>query len=134
MSETKQGIWIKLISENRTDFYTDKLKFEVGKTTVAPDWDSKSECGGGIHFSHSLYSILSNTNHNNCGYLIEVKPVSEIVELKNKVKAREIEVIRELSFKEWLETLDINDSDEWNRLMRACKTNEWNSVFNNLKK
>lgn len=49
-------MWIKIISPDKTDFWTGKLKFLEGAIVSVPDdeWNPKPECGGGIHISKSL--------------------------------------------------------------------------------
>lgn len=39
------------VKDDYTDFYTGKIKFLIGTTVIAPDWDNdkKKECGGGFH-------------------------------------------------------------------------------------
>jgi hypothetical protein len=114
-------MWIKIVSPQMTDFYSGKLKFEVGKVTASPVWNPEPVCGGGIHFSRSLNTVLQNTKHNGTGYLIEVQPQGLLIEFEGKAKAPSVKTIRVLSAEEWLETLSQDDSDWENRLMRACK-------------
>ena len=115
-------MWIKLISENKTDFYTGHLKFEVGKITSIPDkWDPAPECGNGIHFAKNIFTILDNTKHNGKGFLVEIEPVGDIVTFDNKDKSKEIITKRIITPDEFLEEIKADDPDNWNRLMRACK-------------
>ena len=43
------------------DFYTGKVKYEIGKTVSAPDWDKHytSECGAGLHLCPAPFLALS---------------------------------------------------------------------------
>ena len=106
--EKKQKLFYKLTREDGTDCFSGKIKFEVGKTTKAPNWDSEPYCGGGIHFGDARTSLM-NTSDPRRAFLIE--PVGEIIELQpGKFKAREIKVIKEINLPELLTRLS-NDKD-----------------------
>jgi hypothetical protein len=53
---SKKIILYKYVKHDYTDFYSGKIKYEVGKTVEAPDWnaDNDIECGGGLHLSSSI--------------------------------------------------------------------------------
>ena len=145
------NMFIKIVSENMTDWKTGKLKFEVGKITMAPDFNSEKKCGGGIHYAEGLVTVLENTEYNSKGCLIEVIPEGRIIKFHNKYKAEGVIVKRIITIPEWLETISETDPDrrnrllraakfgletisetdpdEWNRLLRAAKTGDWNCVF-----
>ena len=42
------------------DFYTGRIKYELGKEITCPDWDSSTnrECGGGLHVSPTPHDAL----------------------------------------------------------------------------
>ena len=116
-------MWIKIIAPDKTDFYSNTIKFEPGQISSISDkeWNPEPICGGGIHFSQSLNSVLENTQHKGSGYLIEVEPIGPIVIIDDKAKAKSIKVVRFLTIPEWLEELKADDSDWLNRLLRVAK-------------
>ena len=65
VSEKKgKVILYKSVSSDLTDFYTGRVKYEIGKEVVCPDWDDNidRECGGGLHLSPSIdHCKLFNT-------------------------------------------------------------------------
>lgn len=128
-------MWIKLISGNKTDFYTGKLNFNVGQVSAITDgeWNPNPECGGGIHFAKSIFTLLENTKHNGKGFLVEVEPIGSIIEFNDKAKAKTIIVKRIITPDEFIEELKADDPDYLNRRMRACKTEQWDTIFNFLK-
>ena len=115
-------MWIKIISPDKTDFWTGRLKFELDKIVGVPDseWNPEPVCGGGIHFSESLITILGNTKHKGTGYLIEVEPIGEIIKIDNKSKSQSVKVKRFLTIPEWLDQIKADDPDGLNRLLRAA--------------
>ena len=53
------------------------VRYAVGEVTMAPDWDPKPECGGGIHYAEGLDDWMPELG---AGYhLIEGEPVGPTV-------------------------------------------------------
>lgn len=122
-------MYLKLVREDWTDFYSGKYQFRPGEKVEVDDFNPQPVCGGGIHYSKSLLSVFVNTNHNWSGRLIEIIPDSIEIDLGEKKKTKIVKVVRLLSPTEWLETLSPDDADCWNRLLRAANTGDWTPVF-----
>lgn len=122
-------MYIKLVREDWTDFYSGKYQFRPGGKVEVENFNPRPVCGGGIHYSKSLFSAIKNTNHNGSGRLIEIIPDEIEIDLGDKKKTKAVRVVRSISPTEWLETLSPDDADWWNRLLRAAKTDDWTTVF-----
>jgi hypothetical protein len=93
----------KFVSENYTDFYTGKIKYEIGKIIKCPDWnsDSNHECGGGLHLGATAF-YAKFFNKDNGGHLLECEvKLNDIVihpkpQYPFKVRVKELKVLREL--------------------------------------
>jgi hypothetical protein len=54
-------ILYKSVRENYASSHTDRVKYIIGKETIAPDWDKspKIECGNGLHLSPTVKQVMS---------------------------------------------------------------------------
>ena len=54
-------ILFKSVQSNFCSFYTGIVKYEIGKETIAPDWDATDtiECGKGLHLSPTIQQAVS---------------------------------------------------------------------------
>jgi len=90
---------LKLVSDTWTGVHwqaRQDVTYAVGKVTMAPDWDPRPVCGGGIHYAEGPCDYMPEPASN--GHLIEVEPVGETVRIDNgKSKAQGIRVIREIT-------------------------------------
>jgi len=86
--------------KNNTDFYTGGVKYDIGKTVIAPDWDSKytGECGKGLHLSPTPFMALQFNN----GKVLKCRvKKSDCRMIKNptyptKIRCKQVEVIEEV--------------------------------------
>jgi hypothetical protein len=101
--ESKKIILYKFVQHDYTDFYTSKIKYEIGKTVKAPDWDKNLnvECGGGLHLSPSV-EICKNFNKSNNGHALRCEVlISDIVvhptpQYPNKIRCKKCFVVEEI--------------------------------------
>ena len=47
----------KITNIEGRDFWTDSIKYEVGKIVEAPDWKKTPECGKGLHLVDDINKI-----------------------------------------------------------------------------
>ena len=93
----------KFVQTDFTDFYSGKIKYEVGTTVECPDWDDdiNIECGGGLHLSSSVASCRMFDSSSN-GHVLkcEVAPIDILVHPKpiflQKVRCRKVKVLEEI--------------------------------------
>jgi hypothetical protein len=99
-------ILFKAVNIDYTDFFTGKLKYEIGKEIVDPEWDPNynQECGKGLHFSNSesWLRLYISKDHDNFKILkVEVdindcKCIPGVIYFTNQIKARACKVIEEI--------------------------------------
>ena len=100
---SKKIILYKFVQHDYTDFYTSKIKYEIGKTVNAPDWDKNLnvECGGGLHLSPSI-EICKNFSKSNNGHALRCEVlISDIVvhptpQYPNKIRCKKCFVVEEI--------------------------------------
>ena len=95
---------IKLTREDGTDCWSGKIKYEVGETVEAPDWEPNNRCGHGIHFGHAATCFRSlESVFRKPGKAFLVEPMGQVIEIcEGKYKARAIKVVKELNLQEIL--------------------------------
>ena len=87
----------KITKDDCTDFYTGKVKYEVGKTLIHPNPDKSSQlCSRGFHVSPSP---LAAVGYNRPGRLFECKVEKEHILAQNSTKFRvsQLLVVKELN-------------------------------------
>ncbi len=93
-------ILYKSVKDDYTDFYTGKIKYEIGKKIVAPDWDDKykEECGKGLHLSPTPYFALQFNNGKVLKCKVKRKDCRTVKSptYPHKVRCRQAEVIEEV--------------------------------------
>jgi predicted aspartyl protease len=91
--------------DNSNDFKTGTIKYEIGKTVEAPDWDSKytKECGRGLHLSPTPFFALKF----NVGKVLRCrakrshcKTVS-YPQYPEKIRCKKVEVLSEVDPKDY---------------------------------
>ena len=89
---------LKSTRADGTDFWTGKLRFDVGAVVMAPDFDPSPDCGGGIHYSAGDDEILIADPV--LVRVVEVEPVGETIAFAGaggrKSKAAGVRVVREV--------------------------------------
>ena len=84
----------KSVTKTGYDHKTEKIKYEIGKEVIAPDWDVKStgECGKGLHLSPSVgQAIMFNDS---CAYLacrVNIKDIASLpafAQYPDKIRVR----------------------------------------------
>jgi hypothetical protein len=97
-------ILYKIVKSDSTDFYSGTIKYEVGKTVAAPDWnpDSGMECGGGLHLSPSP-KFASQFNKQGIVLRCSVSKKDVVVHpnpnCPHKVRCRAVRVIEDVTKK-----------------------------------
>jgi len=90
---------LKLVSDTWTGVHEKARKdviYAVGQVTMAPDWDPRPVCGGGIHYAEKPNDYMPDPTPGS--HLIEVEPVGKTVRIGgNKTKAQGIRVVREIT-------------------------------------
>lgn len=87
-------------SKDNADFHTGKIKYDIGKIVIAPDWDDKysDECGKGLHLSPTPFMALQFNN----GKILKCKvKKSDCRMVKNpqyptKIRCKQVEVLEEV--------------------------------------
>jgi len=84
--------------KNDCDFYTGKIKYEVGKTVECPDWnpDKTMECGGGLHLSPTLKEALLYNKGKILKCAVDLKDFVVYAQNITKVRCRKVKVIEEV--------------------------------------
>ena len=98
--KTKNGI-ILYKSVNPTtncDFYTGKIKYEVGKSIVCPDWvsDKTLQCGHGLHLSPSPELAKSYNDGKILKCEVTHKDFVVFASDATKVRCKKVNVLEEL--------------------------------------
>jgi len=110
-SKTKQ---YKITNLEGKDFYTNSIKYEVGKTVEAPDWEKTKRCGNGLHLLDDINKIKDITGFRLPCRVFEVKIIGkEQIEFNNKIKCKKLKVVKELSIEEinnLLEKISMEDN------------------------
>jgi len=96
-------ILYKFVQSDYTDFYTGKIKYEVGKVVKCPDWNSNinNECGGGLHLSSSINNC-KKFHESEDGHALKCEvDIKDILIHPNplypeKVRCREVKVLEEI--------------------------------------
>jgi len=72
-TENNKLVLYKFVRKDYTDFFTRKIKYEIGTTVKCPDWDSNEnkECGGGLHVSPSI-KFCKRFNNSKDGHALKV--------------------------------------------------------------
>ena len=103
---SKKIILYKYVKHDYTDFYSGKIKYEVGKTVEAPDWnaDNDIECGGGLHLSSSI-EYCKQFNDSKDGHALQCEVlITDIVVHPNpqspfKIRCKKCYVAKEIKDK-----------------------------------
>ena len=85
----------KIVKDDYTDFYTGKVKYEIGQTLIHPDPEhSDAPCGRGFHISTYPWQAVA---FNKPGRLLEVSYLKEHVLAHDdqKMRVSELYIIRE---------------------------------------
>jgi len=93
-------ILYKSVKNDYTDFYSGKIKYEVGKVVGCPDWDPdyEEECGKGLHLADSPLSALAFNEGKVLKCRVKRKDCKTVnnPEYPTKVRCKEVEVIEEV--------------------------------------
>ena len=96
----------KITNIKGKDFWTDSIKYEVGKIVEAPDWEKTAFCGNGLHLVDDINKIEDITGFKFPCRVFEVKIIGkDYIEFGNKIKCRKLKVIKELTIEEINELL-----------------------------
>jgi len=69
--------------------------YAVGQVTMAPDWDPRPVCGGGIHYAEKPTDYMPVAPVG--GHLVEVEPVGVTVPVgRDKRKSQGVRIVREI--------------------------------------
>ena len=90
----------KSVKDNYTDFYTGKIKYEIGTTVECPDWDVNNsiECGGGLHLSPSIYfcKFFNKGKYLKCEVNIKDILVHPNPHYPYKIRCKKVKVLEEI--------------------------------------
>jgi hypothetical protein len=104
----KIKLW-KTVRENYGSFTTESLKYNVGETVIAPDWDAtfRQECGCGLHLADSPSGAIRFVAHGSKFKLLEVEAlvkdcvcIGGNMDYPMKIRARACKVLREVDPKD----------------------------------
>ena len=96
----------KITNTEGKDFYTGKIKYEVGKIIKAPDWERTEVCGNGLHLVDDINKIRDITGFRLPLRVFEVKIVGKnYVKFDDKIKCEKLRVLKELTIYEINELL-----------------------------
>jgi len=102
-TENNKLVLYKFVRKNYTDFFTRKIKYEIGTIVKCPDWDSNEnkECGGGLHVSPSI-KFCKRFNNSKDGHALKVlvDPKDIVVhpnpQYPYKIRCRQLTVVKEI--------------------------------------
>ena len=101
--QSKKLILYKFVQNDYTDFFSGKIKYEVGKTTIVPDWNANPnvECGNGLHLSTSI-KHCKRFNNSKDGHALQCEvSITDIVIHPNpmypqKIRCKKCFVVKEI--------------------------------------
>jgi hypothetical protein len=101
-------LW-KAVADNYASFKDSSIKYEIGSTVVAPDWEPNytQECGAGLHLADSPSGAIRFVVGGSKFRLLEVEAlvrdcrcIGGDMEYPMKIRARACKVLREVDPKE----------------------------------
>jgi len=102
-TENNKLVLYKFVQKDYTDFYTGKIKYEIGTIVKCPDWDSNvdRECGGGLHVSPSIEFCKIFDNSEDGHALKVLVDLKDIIVHPNpqypyKIRCKQLEVLEEI--------------------------------------
>ena len=85
-------------SDDNCDFYSGKIKYEVGKIVTCPDWnpDKNIECGGGLHLSPTPREALGYNQGKVLKCEVDIKDFVVYPSNITKVRCKKVKILEEL--------------------------------------
>jgi hypothetical protein len=100
----KIKLW-KTVADNYASFKDANVKYEIGSTIIAPDWDAlyTEECGAGLHLADSPSGAIRFVPRESKFRLLEIEAfvkdcccIGGDMEYPMKIRARACKVLREV--------------------------------------
>lgn len=101
-NETKKLILYKTVNKDYKDYYTNKIKFEIGKEIECLDWKDNNfiECGSAFHCStlDECIKIAKENDYHILKVLVAKEDINIYIHNLNKIRCKKLFVLREIFF------------------------------------